>query len=89
MSDHATAVAEHHDQTVVPSNPFDNQDVRGFRADDAEAGANIGKMLVAFFFYSLCAMAFVTWWAFGAFQANSTNEDLTVQAHATEDGEGH
>ena len=52
------ATAEHAD-AIAPDEPFDKADISTFRADDAEAGTNICKLLVAFFFYSLLAMAFV------------------------------
>ena len=66
MSDHAVkdapahdaAHADEHPQQVVPA--FDQDDVRQFQADDAEAVTNIGKMLVAFFFYSLIVMSIVS-----------------------------
>ena len=68
-------------QVVVPDEPFDRADVSTFRSDDAEAGTNICKMLVAFFFYSLLAMAFVTWWAYGAMKVNKSDAPVT-EAHA-------
>lgn len=70
------------ESTAAPAEPFDKGDVREFRADDTEAGTNICKLLVVFFFYSLCAMAFVTWWAFGAMSENQA-EPAATEAHAT------
>ena len=66
----------------APEEPFDNADIKTFRADDAEAGTNICKMLVAFFFYSLLAMAFVTWWAFTAMNANRADSPA-VEIHGS------
>lgn len=69
---------------VVPDEPFDNADVKMFRADDKEAGTNICKMLVAFFFYSAMAMGFVTWWAFTAMKANNSDTPpAAVESHGT------
>ncbi len=45
---------------------FTGQEVEEFSEDDARAGANIGKMLVLFFTYSLIVGIFVSWWAFHA-----------------------
>ena len=73
-----TAVLESH---AVTAEPFDKADVKEFRAADTEAGTNICKLLVVFFFYSLCAMAFVTWWAFDAMHENRA-EPTTTEAHA-------
>lgn len=77
----SVATAESHPAAVAPDEPFDRADISTFRADDAEAGTNICKLLVAFFFYSLLAMAFVTWWAFGAMKANNSQQPV-VEAHA-------
>jgi hypothetical protein len=67
---------------AVPEEPFDNGDISTFRSDDAEAGTRICQMLVAFFFYSLLAMAFVTWWAFGAMKANNSDTPAVPAAHS-------
>ena len=70
MSDHAVKDAPAHDPAAhaaehpyqeVPG--FDQDDVRQFQADDAEAVTNIGKLLVAFFFYSLIVVITVSWLA--------------------------
>lgn len=47
-----------------PEAHFDRDDLVEFKEDDTEAASNIGKMLTAFFFYSLLAMACVSWWAY-------------------------
>lgn len=77
----SVATADPHASAVAPNEPFDRADISTFRADDAEAGTNICKLLVAFFFYSLLAMAFVTWWAFGAMKANNSEAPIT-EAHS-------
>ncbi|WP_437201722.1 hypothetical protein [Planctomicrobium sp. SH664] len=60
-------MSEH--STPLPSSepaPFTSTQVKQFDADDAEAGAAIGKMLSIFFLYTVAAMAFATsityWW---------------------------
>lgn len=67
--------------TTVPAEPFDKNDIKEFREDDREAGTNICKLLVVFFFYSFCAMGFVTWWAFSAMSENRA-EPTETEAHA-------
>lgn len=67
----------------VPDEPFDKADVKEFRAEDKEAGTNICKMLVIFFFYSLCAMAFVTWWAFTAMGDNRAEPAVDEEVHSS------
>ena len=54
----SVAIVESHPSAdqAVPDEPFDNADIKTFRSEDAEAGTNICKMLVAFFFYSALAM---------------------------------
>jgi len=69
------------DAPAAPAEPFDQADVKEFRADDTEAGTNICKLLVIFFFYSLCALAFVTWWAFSAMNENRA-EPAATETHA-------
>ncbi len=68
------------DAHAAPDEPFDKWDISTFRSDDKEAGKNICKLLVAFFFYSLLAMAFVTWWAFGAMKVNTNPDTPTATA---------
>ncbi len=82
MSESVATAESHAAEAAAPEEPFDKADISTFRADDAEAGTNICKLLVAFFFYSLLAMAFVTWWAFGAMKANNS-EAPVAEAHAT------
>lgn len=78
----SVAVAEAHSaEAVAPDEPFDKADISTFQSDDAEAGTNICKLLVAFFFYSLLAMAFVAWWAYGAMQVNRS-EAPVVESHS-------
>lgn len=67
---------------AAPDEPFDNVDVKEFREDDKEAGTNICKLLVIFFFYSLCAMAFVSWWAFTAMSDNQA-EPAATETHSS------
>lgn len=80
----SVATTESHSAVAVPDEPFDNTDISTFREDDKEAGTNICKMLVAFFFYSLLAMGFVTWWAFGAMTVNNSEEGPVAGAHSSE-----
>jgi len=44
---------------------FDRSDLKEFASADSEAAVNIGRMLVAFFLYSLIVVMMLTWWAFG------------------------
>lgn len=82
MSESVATVESHSPaEHAVPDEPFDKLDVKTFRSDDAEAGTNICKMLVAFFFYSALAMGFVTWWAFTAMNANNANTSITAESH--------
>jgi hypothetical protein len=64
----ATAVAEGAATAVAPveeSKPlFTDEEIKQFDADDTEAGSAIGKMLVLFFLYTVCAMSHVAWWTF-------------------------
>lgn len=65
LSESAQEVAEGKIHAVEsPEAHFDRDDLVEFKEDDTEAASNIGKMLTAFFFYSLLAMAFVSWWAY-------------------------
>ena len=82
MSESVATAETHSTDAVAPEEPFDKADISTFRSDDAEAGTNICKLLVAFFFYSLLAMAFVAWWAYGAMQANKVGAPAT-EAHET------
>ena len=78
--------SEHHAATAVAEPappPFDHHDVSYFKVDDAQAAGAIGKMLVAFFFYSLLAMSLVTWWAF------AVSRDAAKQADKPLAGEHH
>jgi hypothetical protein len=65
-SAHASPVVDATGADLSAENPFDRDDLVEFKAEDTEAASNIGKMLTAFFFYSLLAMAFVSWWAWSA-----------------------
>ncbi|MDB5385480.1 MAG: hypothetical protein JWM11_1126 [Planctomycetaceae bacterium] len=79
-----SAVLENHgpsDAHATPDEPFDKTDIKEFRSDDKEAGTNICKMLVIFFFYSLCAMSFVTWWAYTAMSENRA-EPAAAETHS-------
>jgi hypothetical protein len=79
-----SAVLENHgpsDVHAAADEPFDKSDVKEFRAEDKEAGTNICKMLVIFFFYSFCAMGFVTWWAFSSMNDNRA-EPAATEAHS-------
>lgn len=78
-----TAATDSHVSTApisASAEPFDRSDINDFRADDKEAGSNIGKLLIAFFCYSLLAMAFVTWWAFAAMQDNQAEPTASAEA---------
>ncbi len=48
---------------------FSRSDLKQFAADDVEAGGAIGKMLTAFFAYTVVVMSLVAWWTF-----NDTND---------------
>lgn len=81
MSESVATIDSHAPVThAVPDEPFDKSDISTFISDDKEAGTNICKMLVAFFFYSLLAMAFVAWWAFGAMKVNTNPDTPTATA---------
>jgi len=82
MSESVATAESHAADAVAPEEPFDQSDISTFRADDAEAGTNICKLLVAFFFYSLLALAFVTWWAYGAMKVNN-NQAPVIETHST------
>ncbi len=62
MSEHI--VTEH--PAPPPGQLFSQEELRQFAADDAEAGSAIGRMLTAFFFYTVIVMAISTlatlWW---------------------------
>lgn len=75
-----TAVEHAPAAVTSPVEPFDDADVAEFQHDDAEAGTNICKLLIAFFFYSLCMMMFVAWWAYSANLVNMTDAPVT-EAH--------
>jgi hypothetical protein len=67
LTESAQEIAEAKAHEVrAPEAHFDRDDLVEFTEDDTEAASNIGKMLTAFFFYSLLAMAFVSWWAYTA-----------------------
>ena len=66
---------------AVQADPFDRDDVAEFKASDTEAASTIGKMLVAFFFYSLVVMACVAWWAYSV--SGTGNEQSPANAPAT------
>lgn len=57
MSDHATFDAPSTTETELH---FSSQDLKGFDADDVEAGRNICKMLSLFFFYTVIVMGLST-----------------------------
>lgn len=58
MSEPATTHVPSHDHAVDAAEPrFVPEELVEFKADDAEAGKNIGKMLVLFF---LCLFVLVT-----------------------------
>jgi hypothetical protein len=95
MSESAVQTALEHGATAAAADPhtptpaaevapFDRDDVHEFKADDAEAAGTIGKMLVGFFFYSLIAMAFVSWWAYsvthGPSDTAASHDDHAVSA---------
>jgi hypothetical protein len=60
MSDHSTMPAESVDKLFTPA------EMKQFDADDAQAGAAIGKMLSLFFLYTVIVMGISTiatyWW---------------------------
>ena len=59
MSDHDS----HTEATAaVTESPFSTSDIRGFEADDVEAGRAIGKMLSLLFIYTVFAMSVVALW---------------------------
>ncbi len=55
--------------TAIADEPFNRDDIKGFSADDVEAGQAICKMLSAFFGYTVLVMALSTYityrWVFG------------------------
>ena len=59
MSDHDTKA-----ETAVAAadGTFSQNDIRGFEADDVEAGRAIGKMLSLLFIYTVIAMSLVAFW---------------------------
>lgn len=88
MSESVATIESHSThEHAVPDEPFDKSDLSMFKSDDKEAGTNICKMLVAFFFYSLVAMAFVTGWAFNAMKENHVENQN--QPHAEEHATHH
>ena len=67
---HSHSVAEAHQTitaTLAGSQPvFTDRAWSEFGSEDAYAGQFIGKMLCAFFIYSLIVMAGVWWWTYRA-----------------------
>lgn len=43
---------------------FSRDELKQFEADDVVAGSAIGKMLTAFFCYTVLAMSIAAWWTF-------------------------
>lgn len=43
---------------------FEPDELKQFDAEDVQAGANIGKMLALFFFYTVVVMSVVAWWTY-------------------------
>lgn len=52
-----------HGEQGMPS-LFDQEELRQFASDDAEAGRRIGKILAALFIYTVFAMSIAIWWTF-------------------------
>lgn len=52
-----------HSEQGMPS-LFDQEELRQFASDDAEAGRRIGKILAALFIYTIFAMSIAIWWTF-------------------------
>lgn len=49
---------------AVAEEPFTEQQIDQFDADDGDAGRAIGKMLATFFLYTVIVMLGVAWWTF-------------------------
>jgi hypothetical protein len=58
MSESTESHAAH---APAAADPFTPQDLKGFVADDQEAGSAICKMLSAFFFYTVIVMGLSTY----------------------------
>ena len=59
----ATAVA---DSPVEEKPLFSGEELSQFDAADTQAGSMIGKLLAAFFLYTVIATGLVAWWTFRA-----------------------
>ncbi len=55
----ATAVA-----AAAQSEPFTEEQIDQFDADDGDAGRALGKMLATFFLYTVVVMIIAAWWTF-------------------------
>lgn len=76
-------------ETAAPANAdkdlFSKNELKQFASDDVVAGSAIGKMLTAFFAYTVVAMSLVAWWTF-----NSSEDQLEAEsAEAAETASDH
>lgn len=58
---------------------FTAVEIEQFEADDVVAGAAIGKMLSALFFYTVLVMTFVGWWTYTSIHTDHGNAEQTEQ----------
>ncbi len=56
------AASDHTDPAAPPAELFDRAELRQFSAEDAEAGRNIGRILVGGFIYSVLAGGLAAYW---------------------------
>jgi len=59
---------------------FSRSDLKQFAADDVEAGSAIGKMLTAFFAYTVVVMSLVAWWTFSDTTDRANNSGVSAAA---------
>ena len=62
--DHPEDAQEQATATEHPENPFEQEELAQFDADDVNAGKAIGVMLSLFFLYTMIAMSIVGYWTF-------------------------
>lgn len=63
---------------------FSKDELKQFAADDVVAGSAIGKMLTAFFAYTVVAMSLVAWWTFNS-SANNVDAAASEAAETASD----
>ena len=63
-AEHPEGAEEQATATELPENPFEQEELAQFDADDVNAGKAIGVMLSLFFLYTMFAMSLVGLWTY-------------------------